>query len=86
MQRADFLMQHASITVRRTYVRHAKVSATCETVKILIRNSTIIRKSVPSIKCKFINICTKCTKYKMQVYQHLTESTLSVQKSKRYHE
>ena len=59
MQSANFLMQRASITVRRTYVRHAKVSATRETMKFLIRNSTIIRKSlpsVPSIKLKFINI------------------------------
>ena len=40
MQIADFLMQHAGITVRRTYVRHAKVSATRENAKpakILIR-------------------------------------------------
>ena len=59
MEIADFLNQCTGITVRRTYVWHVKVSATCETVKILIRNSTIIRKSVPSvpsIKCKFINI------------------------------
>ena len=59
MQSADFLMQCAGITVRRTYVRHAEMSATRETMEILIRNSTIIRKSlpsVPSIKLKFINI------------------------------
>ena len=59
MQSVDFLMQHAGITVRRTYVRHAKESATRETMKFLIRNSTITRKSlpsVPSIKIKFINI------------------------------
>ena len=59
MQSADFLMQRASITVQRTYVRHAEVSATRETMKFLIINSTIIRKSLPSvpgIKFKFINI------------------------------